>query len=173
MKAIKYILMIVLTATLSGITATKASAQDKSIQKESKKAANQMNKEGWNVFGNVKSIKEAMDAHYKKLAEGHGTLMSLEGHGTAKDLNVAVRRSQHNAAAQYASMQESNVEGTTETKTNSKSDGENASSDIEVSSQFQSSTDQTVKSLTPSAIFYRVKDDGRYEVRAFYIAKSL
>ena len=172
MKAIKGI-YIVLLVVFSFLTATETRAQDKSIQKQSKKATAQLTKEGWNVFGNVKSIKEGMDAHYKALAEGHGTLMSLEGHGVAKDLNVAIRKSQHNATTQYASMRESEVEGVTNMTTSSKSDGEKSSSNIEVSTHFQTTTEQKVKSLKPSVIFYRVMEDGMYEVRAFYIIDAL
>jgi hypothetical protein len=113
-----------------------------------------------------------MDAHYRALGEGNGSIISIEGHGIAKDLNLAVRKSQHNAASQYATMQESKVEGTTDTKVESKSDGENASSGIEVDAHFQSTTDQTVKALKPSVIFYRVMDDGKYEVRGFYLVTT-
>ena len=172
MKAIKNISVVILLAVFSFLTITESRAQDKSLQKQSKKAATQLAKEGWNVFGNVKSIKEGMDAHYKALSEGKGTLMSIEGHGIANDLNVAVRKSQYNAASQYASMLESKVEGVTNTTTNSKSDGGNASSNIELSSHFQSSVDQTVKSMNPSVVFYRVIKD-KYEVRAFYLVSAL
>jgi hypothetical protein len=173
MKVIKYISILVLTTVLFCLTATGASAQDKVSQKQSKKAAAQFVKDGWQVFGNVSSVKDGMDAHYKALSEGKGMLMTIEGHGIAKDLNMAVRKSQYNAASQYAAMQESKVEGVTEMTTNSKSDGEEASSNVEISSHFQSTTEQTVKSLKPSVVFFREMSDGRYEVRAFYIAKTL
>jgi predicted ribosome quality control (RQC) complex YloA/Tae2 family protein len=174
MKAIKYIYLIALLAVFScfTVTETRADNQDKAIKKESKKAAAQLEKEGWQIFGNVKSIKEGMDAHYRALGEGNGSIISIEGYGIAKDLNLAVRKSQHNAASQYATMQESKVEGTTDTKMESKSDGENASSNIEVDAHFQSTTDQTVKALKPSVIFYRVMSDGKYEVRGFYLVTA-
>jgi hypothetical protein len=155
------------------VVEARAGDNDKQYRKESKKAAEQLNKEGWHVFGNAKSVKEAMDAHYKTLAEGEGTLTTIEGHGIAKDINVAVRKSQYNASALYASMQESKVEGTTNTKVSNKSGESSTSSDVEVSAQFQSSTDQTVKSLKPSVVFYRMMEDGKYEVKAFFIVKAL
>lgn len=175
MKVIRYIFISVLVAIFSCLTVTQAMAiyQDKSMQKESKKAATRLEKEGWNVFGNVKSIKEGMDAHYKALFEGKGHLTTIEGHGIANDLNLAVRKSQNNAAAQYAAMRESKVEGETETKVSSTSDGETSSGNIELTSHLRSSTDQLVKSLKPSVVFYRMMNDGKYEVRAFYLVNVL
>lgn len=175
MKVIRYILIGVLVAIFSCLTVTQATAvyQDKSMQKESKKAATRLAKEGWNVFGNVKSIKEGMDAHYKALFAGKGRLTTIEGHGIASDLNLAVRKSQHNAAAQYASMRESKVEGETETKVGSTSDGETSSGSVELTAHFRSSTDQLVKSMKPSVVFYRTMSDGKYEVRAFYLVSVL
>ena len=152
------------------VTTAGAVEAGKSTQKESKKAANQMNKEGWKIFGKAKSMKEALDAHYKAL--NHQGMMTLEGHAIAKDINLAVRKSQYNAATQYATMQETKVEGTTTTKI-SNSSGEKVSSNIEMESRFQTSTDQIVKSLTPTVVFYRTLKDGRVEVRSLYVVKCL
>ena len=175
MKVIRYIFISVLVVISSCLTVTQAMAvyQDKSMQKESKKAATRLEKEGWNVFGNVKSIKEGMDAHYKALFAGKGRLTTIEGHGIANDLNLAVRKSQNNAAAQYASMRESKVEGETETKVSSTSDGETSSGNVELTAHFRSTTDQLVKSMKPSVVFYRTMSDGKYEVRAFYLVSVL
>jgi hypothetical protein len=172
-KHIAGVVLLLMVFSCLAVTEARAGDNDKQYRKESKKAAEKLNNEGWNVFGDAKSVKEAMDAHYKALAEGKGTLTTIEGHGVAKDINVAVRKSQYNASALYASMQESKVEGTTSTKVSNKSGEDGTSSDVEVSAQFQSSTDQTVKSLKPSAVFYRVMEDGKYEVRAFFIVKAL
>ena len=172
-KHIARIVLFLMAFSCFAVVETSAGDHDKQYRKESKKAAEQLNKEGWNVFGNTKNVKEAMDAHYQALAAGKGTLTTIEGHGIAKDINIAVRKSQNNAFAQYASMQESKVEGTANTRISNKSDADDASSDVEVSAQFQSSTEQTVKSLKPSVVFYRVMEDGKYEVRAFFIVKAL
>ena len=175
MKVIKYITTIVLMAVFSCFTATEAKAdyQDKSVQKESKKTAARLEKEGWKVFGNVKSIREGMAAHYKALYDGIGEQTSIEGHGTAKELNMAVRKSQNNAAAQYAAMQESKVEGETDTQVSSLSDDETSTSQVELTSHFRSSTDQLVKSMKPSVVIYRMTNDGNYEVRSFFVVNVI
>ena len=175
MKAIKHISLIAVLTVFScfTVTETRADNQDKAIKKESKKAAAQLEKEGWQIFGNVKSIKEGMDAHYKALFEGKGHLTTIEAHGIANNLNLAVRKSQSNAAAQYAAMRESKVEGETETKVNSTSEGETSSGNIEINSHFRSTTDQLVKSMKPSVVFYRTMSDGKYEVRAFFLVSVL
>lgn len=141
------------------------------LEKESKKAAKMMKAEGWQVFGN-KSIKEALDVHYKKLGEGNGNLTPLEVHAKANDINRAIRKSNINAAQQYASMIETKVEGSTHTQIN-QSSADEASNEIKMSANYVSSTAQTVKSLEPSVIFYRTMSNGWVEVRAFYLVDTL
>lgn len=172
-KHIARVVLLLLAFSCFIVVETSAGDHDKQYRKESKKAAEQLNKEGWNVFGDTKNIKEAMDAHYNALAAGKGALTTIEGHGIAKDINIAVRKSQNNAFALYASMLESKVEGSANTRILNKSDADGASSNVEVSAQFQSSTEQTVKSLKPSVVFYRLMKDGKYEVRTFFIVKAL
>lgn len=169
--AIAIVFAIVLSCCLT-VTPARAGDMDKLLKKESKKAAEKMEKEGWSVFGKKKSLKDAMGHHYKALAKGKGTLTTIEGHGIAKDVNLAIRKSQYNAAMHYATMQETRVEGTTNTTISNSSD-EDGNSHIEMESNFRSSTDQTVKSLTPSVIFYRTMKDGKTEVRSLFIVKML
>ena len=141
------------------------------LEKESKKAAKMMKAEGWQVFGN-KSIKEALDVHYKKLGEGNGNLTPLEVYAKANDINRAIRKSHDNAARQYASMIETKVEGSTHTQIN-QSSADEASNEIKMSANYVSSTAQTVKSLKPTVIFYRTMSNGWVEVRAFYLVNTL
>lgn len=141
-------------------------------QKESKKLAKAMTAEGWKVLGGGKSVKEALDAHYKALEQGGDTLTPIEARAKAKDLNLAVRKSQNYAARQYASMLETKVEGTNKLQI-STAPNEESSSQTKFSSDFQSSTDLKIKSLKPTAIFYRSTSDGGVEVRAFYLVNTL
>ena len=173
MRTIKLIRIAFVLAFCCCLTVTTARADDmdKMLKKESKKAAEKMEKEGWTVFGKKKSVKDAMDSHYKTLGQGKGALTTIEGHGIAKDVNLAIRKSQYNAAMHYATMQETKVEGTTSTKVTNSSD-EAGRSHVEMESNFRSSTDQIVKALTPSVIFYRTMKDGKTEVRALYLVKT-
>lgn len=139
-------------------------------QKETKKVAKMLKEGGWLVFGSDKTIKESLDVHYRLLSESGGNLMPIEGYGKAKDLNVAVRKSQRSATQQYASMRETKVEGMTQTKI-SNTDGEQ--SQMSFDSNYQSSVEQVVKSLTPTVVFYRTLDDGTVEVRAFFLVDTL
>jgi len=170
MKVIKRTVLVCFALLLA--QSISADGSEKALKQESKKAAAQMKSEGWSVFGKSLTLREAMDTHYKKLGEGRGSLMSIEGHGIANDINLAIRKSQYNAAIRYASMQETKVEGEVHTNI-SNSEGDKASSSVKMDASFKSSTEQIVKSLTPSAIFYRTTKDGKTEVRSFYIVKAL
>jgi hypothetical protein len=142
------------------------------LEKESKKAAKMMKADGWQVYGSGKSIKEALDVHYKALGQGNGNLTPLEVHAKANDINLAIRKLHNNAARQYASMVETKVEGSTHTQIN-QSSADEASNEIKMSANYVSSTAQTVKSLEPSVIFYRTMSNGWVEVRAFYLVDTL
>ena len=133
--------------------------------------AKSMTAEGWKVLGEGKSVKEALDAHYKALEQGKDTLMPIEGHAKAKELNLAIRKSQNYAARQYASMLETKVEGANRLQI-STSSSEGAPTETTFSSDFQSSTDQTIKSMKPTAIFYRTTSNGWVEVWAFYLVNT-
>lgn len=141
------------------------------LQKESKKAAKIMKDEGWQVVSG-KSIKEALDAHYKALGQSNGNLTPIEGRAKASELNLAIRKAQNSAARQYASMLGTKVEGTTETQI-TQSSGDETSEEIELSANYQSTTSQMVKSLTPTVVFYRTMSNGWVEVRAFYLVNTL
>ena len=141
------------------------------LQKESKKAAKVMKDEGWQVVDG-KSIKEALDAHYKALGQSNGNLTPIEGRAKASDLNLAIKKAQNSAARQYASMMGTTVEGTTQTQI-THSSGEESAEEIKLSANYQSTTSQTVKSLKPTVVFYRTMSNGWVEVRAFYLVNTL
>ncbi|MBR1547067.1 MAG: hypothetical protein IJ633_09825 [Prevotella sp.] len=134
--------------------------------------AKQLKDEGWKVFGSGKTIKEALDTHYNMLSESHDRLMTIEGHAKAKNVNLAVRKAQYQAAQQYASMRETKVEGTTETHLSNSQDG-NASSSIDFRTNYKSSTEQTVKSLSPTVVFYRTLRDEKVEVWSLFLVDIL
>lgn len=141
------------------------------LQKEIKKMTKQMQEEGWKVFGN-KTIKESLEAHYYALSESNGNMVPIESVAKASDINVAIKKTQNYAARQYASMKETVVEGTTNTNIRNTS-GENESSSIQMESNFQSSTSQTIKSLVPSAVFYRTLSNGWVEVKSLFLVETL
>ncbi len=161
--------LMLLVALFLTMHTTEANARmDNPFKKETKKTAKALRDGGWKVFGGNRSIREALDAHYQALAEGQGRLTPIEAHARAKEINLAIRKSQNYAAQQLASMRETNVEGVTETKIqNSSSDA--TSSNVDFSANFKSSTSQTVKSLNPTVVFFRTLDNGWIEVRAFYL----
>ena len=165
-------LVLSLTATMFVSTLSANVLTGEPLQKEVKKVAKTMKDEGWQVVnGNGKSIKEALDVHYQALGQ-NSNLMPIEGVAKARELNQAIRKAQNYAARQYASMMETKVEGTTQTQI-SDSSGEENSDQIELSANFQSTTAQTVKSLTPTVMFYRTMSNGWVEVRAFYLVNTL
>lgn len=142
------------------------------FQKESKKVAKILKDEGWKVFGDGKTIKEALDAHYQALGESNGNLMPIEGRAKAKNVNLALKKSQNYATQQYASMRETKVDGTVGMDINTTS-GDEGATQTTLNVNYLSSTQQVVKALSPSAVFYRTLNDGWIEVRAFFLVDTL
>lgn len=165
-QTVKTILLFFLCVYLS--TQNGIASSPGSYQQESKKAAKKLKDEGWSVFGSNKTLRESLDVYYKALEDGNGNLQPIEGTAKAKDVNRAIRKCQSNAAVQYASMMETKVEGNTQTQI-SNTTGEDATSQISFNTNYQSSTERTVKSLTPSVILYRTLKDGVVEVLAFFL----
>ncbi len=132
----------------------------------------QIKNEGWKVFGTGKTIKEALDTHYALLFQGKGTLMTIEGHGKSKNINQAIRKSQNQAMQQYASMRETQVEGVSEVQMRNTQGGE-TSSNMDFNTHYKSSTAQTVKSFSPTVVFYRTSSEGWVEVRSFFLVDIL
>lgn len=147
-------------------------SQDGSLQKEGKRVSKQLKNEGWKVFGTGKTIKEALDTHYALLFQNKGTLMTIEGHGKAKNINQAVRKSQNQAMQQYASMHETKVEGVSEVQMRN-TQGDESQSNIDFNTHFKSSTEHTVKSFSPTVVFYRTTSEGWVEVRSFFLVDIL
>lgn len=161
-------LMFLVVLLLTMQTAEVNARTDHPFKKESKQTAKKLREEGWKVFGGNRSIREALDAHYNALAESNGQLTPIIGYAKAKNINVAIKKSQSYAAQQYASMRETKVEGVTETNIKNSS-GDEASSNVDFNANFKSSTSQTIKSFNPNVVFFREMDNGWIEVRAFYL----
>lgn len=169
MKSLIFNVLMLFSVLLWAMQPAEAYARvDNPFKKESKKIAKTLKDEGWKVFEGNRSIREALDAHYKQLAEGAGSLTPIEVHAKAKNINMAIRKSQNYAAQQLASMRETTVEGFTETRIKNSSDDE-SSSNVDINANFKSSTSQTIKSLNPTVVFFRTMDNGWIEVRAFYL----
>jgi len=169
MKILTYKIIALLCIILTTLpVSTVQGRTDDPYKKESKKVAKTLKEEGWKVFGGNRSIREAMDEHYKALGESNGQLTPIETRAKAKDINLAVRKSQNYAAQRYAALCETQVEGTTETQINN-SAGSEASTQVDFSANFKSSMAQKVKSLKPTVVFFRTLENDWVEVRAFYL----
>lgn len=171
MKAIPMLVRQLMFIALMGLSAQVTRAAEP-LQKESKKVAKMLKDEGWKVFGDGKTIKEALDAHYQALGESNGRLTPIEGRAKAKNVNLALKKSQNYAAQQYASMRETKVDGTVQTDISTTSGSEEATQ-ANFNANYLSSTQQVVRALSPTAVFYRTLSDGWVEVRAFFLVDIL
>lgn len=162
---------IVIAFTSAFIVTEVRGGTSEPYQKESRKSAKILKEGGWQVFGKEKTLKEVLDEHYKALNESNGKLMPLEGHGVASHINVAVVRSKTDAARQYASMFNTTVEGSTSTTINNV-EGDDASSMVNMDSHILTNTEHKVKSLVPSAVFYRTLRNGKVEVITLYLVNK-
>lgn len=136
--------------------------------KESKKSAKNLQKEGWKVFGSSKSLQEVIEEHYRILRESNGKLMPMESRIEAKDVNHAIKRSQTDIARQRASMEKTTVAGDVGVKMVNV-EGDDVSSHVRSESHVRTSSEHRVKAQKPSAVFYRSLSNGNVEVIALYL----
>ena len=149
------------------VSATGGDRLGSAYRKECKKAVKQLKKEGWSVNGVSQSLDNAMEAHYAVYEKVGKDGFVIEGHAQGKSLSVAVSKAMNDATRQYASMQESEIEGRTMIEmTNELSD--EASTNTKMDASYVSSTRQRVKAFTPTVTLYR-QQNGNYEVKILYV----
>jgi len=172
--------VLILFSLLLGFGVSDANAQDldKVTKKECKKVASKLEKEGWQVYGRKCSVEESLKEHFFLVSAGGDSITVIESHSKGKNINQALRKSQHKASRQYAAMKVTQVDGSIETKMSmtqgGSSNGDGAEDEetenVSMSSHFKSETHKKVNLLSPSAVFWRTLDD-HVEVLSFYVVK--
>ncbi len=138
----------------------------KDTRKECKKAVKQLKEEGWTASG--KSLECAMEDHFLVLEQNETGAFVIEGNGRAFSPHIAIKRAMTNASSQYATMQESSVEGHVDLNVSNESSGE-VTTHTTLNSSYVSSTTQKVRSFIPTVTLYRKTEDGKYEARVLYV----
>jgi hypothetical protein len=140
------------------------------LRKECKKAVKQLKKDGWNVNGVSQSLESVMEAHYKTYEEAGRDAFVIEGNAQGKTVSVAVSRAMNNAARQYASMRESDIEGETSIEIANEV-GDEATTHTKMDASYASSTRQKVRNFSPTVTLYR-QMNGVYEAKVLYVVEK-
>lgn len=140
------------------------------IQKESKKVYKELKNGGWKVHGNNLPLEAAIIQYYQKLDEANGSLYALTGEATANHENLAVRKAQYQATAQYAAQQETQVSRVVNIQVSNEISDE-VKSQSEFDNTVQASVDQNIKSLRPELTLIRKRSDGQVEVKMFFLIR--
>ncbi|MBR1733148.1 MAG: hypothetical protein IJ729_05350 [Alloprevotella sp.] len=167
--------LLLLAALLVGMPGSSQRAyganpiKDKALQKECQRFTKQLTQEGWTVWGSTASLKAAANAYFQQLEQAAGEASPLEARAEEASANAAVRRAMNNAVVQYALLQESHIEGTTQTRIVTEGGGEDATSSNTFDASYRSSTAQRVKALKPALSLVRKLPNGRCEALLLYI----
>jgi hypothetical protein len=142
-----------------------------SIHKESKKVYKELKNGGWKVYGNNLPLEAAVNQYYHKLDEANGSLYALTGEATANHENLALRKAQYQATAQYAAQQETQVSRVVNIQVSNEISDE-VKSQSEFDNTVQASVDQNIKSLRPELTLIRKKGDGQVEVKLLFLIRQ-
>ncbi|MBO6297152.1 MAG: hypothetical protein J6M54_06490 [Prevotella sp.] len=161
-------LSLILTCLAGSACASPSDISGKELRRECQKMTKQLNKEGWKVYGKKQTVDKALEEYYGKLGASGTVAYTIEGRGTANSVNIAVRKAQSNASAQYATMRESHVAGTSNINMTNTESSE-AHSETQFDASYTSSTEQQVKALVPTVTLYRENKDNTVEVMSLFI----
>lgn len=161
-------LYLFLTLLPGSACASSSDISGKELQKECRRMTKRLNKEGWKVYGKMQTVDKALEEYYGKLDASGTVAYTIEGRGTANSVNIAVRKAQSNASAQYATMRESHVAGTSNINMTNTESSE-AHSETQFDASYTSSTEQQVKALVPTVTLYRENKDNTVEVMSLFI----
>lgn len=167
MRLISFFIAIILYCFLPvSVCAQYTAQQEKQIAKEAKKEAKKLKSEKWQVYGNAQSIDIAIKNYYLKLEEGFSQPLICEA--MADNEHNALQKAQHRANAQYAAQHETYVLRDININVSNKvTDEVNSSS--EFAQTVQTKVNQQIKSLRPELTLTRKNDDGKVEVKMFFL----
>ncbi len=160
------IVTILFSITPVAVCAQYTAQQEKQIAKEAKKEAKKLKSEKWQVYGNAQSIYIAIKNYYLKLEEGFSQPLICEA--MADNEHNALQKAQHRANAQYVAQYETYVLRDVNINVSNKvTDEVNSSS--EFAQTVQTKVNQQIKSLRPELTLIRKHDDGKVEVKMFFL----
>lgn len=145
--------------------------KDKEIQKECNKTTKRLKAEGWSVYGNTKSLEDALHIYYEEIEKAGTDVQTLISSAEAKNTNQALTKAQHHLKAQYASMMESKINGETNIQMENETYDFTTKSKIEFDSTYESNINYKLKNLKPNLIITRIKPNGDVEIQMFLIVK--
>ena len=127
--------------------------------------------EGWSVYGNTKSLEDALHIYYEEIEKANADVQTLIGSAESKNTNQALSKAQHHLKTQYASMMESKLSGETNIQMKNEISESTSKSNIEFDSTYESSVNYKLKTLKPNLIITRTKANGNVEIQIFLIVK--
>lgn len=150
-----------------------ASPRNKSLDKECKTVCKRLKSEGWNVYGSMKNLDDAVKEHYRLLQEGGDSVMTLVGTAKGKTVNNVVRMATNDASVQYAALKGSDVDGRAISQVSTrKTDSLEVVNEETFDAIYRTRIEQQVKSLSPDLTLTRTLQDGNIEVQSYFIVKK-
>ena len=148
------------------------SPKSKMLQKECKRICKQLKSDGWKVYGKLQTLDDALKEHFRLLEEGGDSLLSITGHGSAKSANLAALKAANHATMQYASMKGSEIKGIVNTQIQTAQVSDEVKSQTMFDATHRTTTQQTVKAMSPNLTVYRTLEDGTIEMQAFFLVNQ-
>jgi hypothetical protein len=146
-----------------------AQLKDKALRKECKAKCKELRAQGWTVYNQEVTLDDAVTAFYQKIEVQGDSTMQVVGTGEHRDAHTAQRKAYMQAARQLAGMKGTRVSGRMKTDMRNEAAGDSVTSVTTHDSSFESSTQQTVKSLEPALTLSRPLSNGNTEVQMFFL----
>ena len=164
--------LFILAVVLSALTVCGQVCAAPEWQKASKKECKVLEKEGWKVYSKSQSLEDALQPYYEALYCDTLQMQHIVVTAQAANINTALSKARHMASREYASSQETSVEGQTTAQVVTRSEGDSIATRQRLESSTRASTRQRVRDFKPTATINRTLPDGTVEVRLYYIVKK-
>ncbi len=142
-----------------------------SFRKECKNVCKELKKGNWKVYGNTLPLDKAIRKYYDALEKGEGRLYSLTGESEANNVNIALQKAQHRANAQYAAQKETHISRTVNMQISNEV-VDKAKSHSEFDQTILTNVDQEIISLRPELTLIRQNDNGKVQVKMFFLIEQ-
>ena len=165
-------ILILLMAFLLAVPSANAQLSDKQCEKEAKKRAKSLRKEGYEVFGSSVTLEMALFLHNKKTLGVDGVDVLPGIASSVKSKNVATQWARQNACFQYAQSVNNQLKGRVAADM-----GADAINKGNEKDKFYAAYESAVQAQINGVLKHSysiIKDngDGTYEVQAFFIVNE-
>lgn len=143
--------------------------RNKALRKEYQQSLKRFMDEGWTAWEQTRSLEDVVRRYYFLRGKAGPFADLLETCAIGRTSNEAMRHATHKAATQYVRLQNSRIEGTSQSITKNEVTADTVASTLSFDSSFRLQSAESVSLPRPALALSRPTPEGKIEVLLLYI----